>query len=272
MSNKHWDDVELNRKSPPRPPKRTHSYSVLNATSTIANANTQPVFLPSKPTSYFSVTTRIGRKVGSAERKSQHEPIPPGYNHLYQSGKGNPAHSLYEWSAAYISRAEVEASSLDDSREEEATPKYATLWNKIHKKIGSQDVAEGLRKFALLGKGDDIIGMETDNANNKEGDNVTAAEAEENEEDVHIVVQDGENLSTVKISDIGVFGNVNKGKYESRNAFSKATELSVNVMAAGGGSVSTLAFLPRDTSIGDDQLVATSEICKFVKSRLFLKI
>lgn len=204
---------EVRATSPPRPPRRSLSYQVLNEASSFSPKNDGPLFPPTRPTSYVPFTAKLGTSDGSRSRQS--DKLPQGYSQLGRSESGNAALSLYEWSASYISRAEVEASSLDDSGEAEAIPRYATLWSNITKR-SQNSVADSLRAFALLGKGDDVIGMEA------------------------------EGLDENPIVD----GN---------NVFHTARELSLHVMGAGGGSVSALTFLPRDTGIGDDQLIATGD-------------
>lgn len=312
------DDNDVQAISPPRPPKRTHSYSVLNAVNSLGS-NRVPLFSPSEKTSYFAV-------MEASEDAQVRERVPAGYSQLLKSGEGNAALSLYEWSSAYISRAEVEASSLDDSKEEEAIPKYATLWSNIKRKTGSEKVAERLRKFALLGKGDDVIGMEEQlddligNDDNVQGENVADQEVDDllilnnhnkrnSNTNSELIIDDKDNSQpdgqfnssadtpnsmptqkqqeqeqtdsseahtqqflqpklssdsqhsqnhTMRRQGAPPFQPLARG-VDTRHEFAKAKQLSLYAMGAGGGSVSALAFLPRDLGIGDDQLVATGD-------------
>lgn len=86
-SPKNW---EIKCQSPPRRPKRTYSYSVLNA----RNHKALPVLKPSKPpTSYVHQVDKDKEKGGD---------LRVGYASSYKSQGGNAAISLYEWSSAYI--------------------------------------------------------------------------------------------------------------------------------------------------------------------------
>lgn len=100
-----------------------------------------------------------------------------------------------------------------------------------------------MRTFALLGEGDDVIGMEEElfniDGNTIDGDKVIAMN------------EHGASSS----SSSSCKKNINNNE----NEFSKAKELSLHMMGAGGGSISAMSFLPRDTGIGDDQLIATGD-------------
>lgn len=198
--------------SPPRPPKRSLSYQVLHESSAFSPTKEAPPIADPRKTSYSSLS-----KLTSSDDEGA-RPLdrctPQTVNRMAVSSIGDAALSLYEWSRAYMFRAEG-GSTVLDYYEEEGIARYATLWSVINRRGGSDNKADRLRAFALLGKGDDVIATDT-------GDDYF----------------DGE-----------------PGKKE----FAHSRELTLFEMGAGGGSISALIFLPRDTGIGDDQLVATGD-------------
>lgn len=199
--------------SPPRPPRRSLSYQVLNEPAIFSPTKDAPRMSDGRRTSYASLSKLVSEDDVS---RPMNRPFSQEYNRVMLSSTGSAALSLYEWSCAYMSRAKVESNILDYSHEEENFARYATLWSVINKRFGSGGSrAERLRAFALLGKGDDVLGMEG------------------GEEDF--------------AGDVG------------KKEFAHARELTFYEMAAGGGSITAVVFLPRDTGIGDDQLVATGD-------------
>lgn len=152
------EDVDVKATSPPRPPKRSVSYQVLGAAASLSPKSDSPLFSPAKHSSYFPPSAGLG---GSHENlNGLSKKLPSGYDRLYLSGAGNAALTLYEWSSAYISRVEFDAETSDYTREEAAPPRFATLWNKLSQSSAYGSVADNLRRFALLGKGDDVLGPE----------------------------------------------------------------------------------------------------------------
>lgn len=217
VEKKFKEEIEVKAISPPRPPRRSFSYQVLNsATSLSPNIETamddqsQPIASSMRPPPGPSSSP----SVEDANRKD--DGVAPVSNQLQQSIVGKAALSLYEWSSDYISRAELKAPTLDYANEDIGIPRYATLWNKINRTSRSMPIADSLRAFALLGRGDDVIGFEA--------------------------VENDTGFNTLGDDD-----------------FSTASELSLYIMGAGGGGVVSMTFLPRDTGMGDDQLIATGD-------------
>ena len=99
------------------------------------------------------------------------------------------------------------------------------MWKNINTKILNADnIAEKLRTFALLGEGDDVIGMEEElfniDDNTIDGDKVIAMN------------EHGASSSSSSSSKKNINNN--------RNEFSKAKELSLHMMGSGGGSISAM--------------------------------
>lgn len=211
------NDEEVRAVSPPRPPTRSMSYQVLNAASSFSPKKETPLFPPSKPTTYFPVAVGMGGVAGRTNRYS--DGIPHGYSRLFKSENGNAALTIYEWSAAYISRADVEGFSADDVHEEETIPQHSALLSNIAMNDQKSN-ADIFRVFALLKKGDEMLSRE---------------EAKEEGGEDHASGDD------------------------YKKEFVTAFELSMYVMGAGGGSISALTFLPRNIGIGEDQFVATGD-------------
>lgn len=140
--------------SPRRTPRRSLSYQVLNAASSVSPRTDTPL---SRNTSYLPAPAfrgfddRHGKKSGA---------LPHGYDGLYLSHAGDAALSLYEWSSAYMSRVEFDATTSDFIHEEESLPRYAALWNKISNSREDMSVEDSLLAMARLGEAGAIVGAE----------------------------------------------------------------------------------------------------------------
>lgn len=192
--------------SPPRPPRRSLSYTVLNSATSLSPGDKTTLYSRPPKTAYSKRKTSDE----SAGRKAQG--VPSGYTRSYLSGDGDAALSLYEWSSMYIARVQFDATTADYSHEEEGIPRYAALWHKFMKSSSAVPVEDSLRAFARLGEENEVVEVGGPTA----------------------VDEDGQE-------------------------FKDACELSVYSMAAGGGAVTAIAYLPRDSGMGDDQLLATGD-------------
>lgn len=212
------DAMDVKAISPPRPPRRSLSYQVLTAEPSLSPNGETPLPMFKAPNAASSMRPPTGRFAPAVTNDSARteEDMWLGSNHMQLASTGNAAVSLYDWSSTNISHAEIDASSLDYTLEEEGMPRYAMLWNKINTTNRSKPIADTLRRFALLGRRDEVVGLE-------------AAEG-------------GDQFGTLE-----------------QDQFSSAQELSNYDMGAGGGGITALTFLPRDTGIGDDQLIATGD-------------
>lgn len=158
------EELEVKPSSPPRPPKRSLSYQVLNAASTLSPSGEIPIHASSRPTYFATAETDVSdESLGKFFKK-----LPRGYERLYLSGHGDAALSLYEWSSAYIARVEFDGATTDSIHEGEAVPRYAALWDKFLKTSGKIP-SESLRAFALLGEGANGMGIRTNVPDDDEG-------------------------------------------------------------------------------------------------------
>eukprot|EP00177_Eucheuma_denticulatum_P001862 GFKZ01003328.1.p1 GENE.GFKZ01003328.1~~GFKZ01003328.1.p1 ORF type:complete len:1806 (-),score=168.39 GFKZ01003328.1:2028-7445(-) len=165
------DGVDVKSLSPPRPPRRSLSYQVLNAVSSLSPSSEIPIFASSRPTYFASAGAEAADEgLGRFLKK-----LPRGYERLYLSGHGDAALSLYEWSSAYISRVEFDAAAPSRVSEEENVPRYAALWDKFIKTSG-RIPSESLRAFALLGAGANGMGVRNGATMGDEGNNYTFSE------------------------------------------------------------------------------------------------
>lgn len=185
--------------SPPRPPRRSQSYQILNTVDTLPSALKPALRSLNEREASKDHNSTITMGKSPLSGNSSLEKYTP---HLSEAGSATL--SLFEWSCALVSQVQFDAKSIDYMPEEKAIPRYARLWNKLSKSQANVPLEDSLRAF-------------------------------------------------VEVPESNYVGSL------EGNAFESVRELHMYVMGAGGGAITSMAFLPRDSGMGDDHLLATGD-------------
>ena len=127
------------------------------------------MFFPSKHTRYLPHAVAFGGSQQNLNGLSKHSPSV--YDGLFLARGGKAALALKEWSVAYISCAILDAGTDEYRPEQEdmPLPRHAISWKKLSQSANaSGSFAESLRVFALLGKGDEVAGLEYESGDDEE--------------------------------------------------------------------------------------------------------
>ncbi|CAN8063241.1 unnamed protein product [Agarophyton chilense] len=188
-------------KSPPRPPRRSHSYQILNSLESLS---------PRQKPADSSVGGHIRTEDGGKQRATNGSQVLSRTGsgrerpRMFSSDAGNATLSLFEWSCALINRVQCDIATLDCVHEEKAQPRRITMWEKLCRRRRARE--------------------EQSKSGSKSADGSSSDSRVVNEID-----------------------------------FSTVRELGVYMMGAGGGAVTTMAFLSCDKEVGDYKLLATGD-------------